>query len=169
MDAVVEDNEGRIRLATPPDPSTGATERILDPLDWIHAVTSQIPDRGKHAVRRYGAYANRVRARRKAEVQAEAEASAGPTEEVPAFTKARKASWARLLRKLLEVDPLLCNRCGGTMRIVAFIDEQATIDVTAGRGRTHRGGVNGPKLRSAGAFGVGPPVALMCAGGVAVG
>ena len=52
LDAVVEDNEGRIRLATPPDPSTGATERILDPLDWIHAVTSQIPDRGKHAVRR---------------------------------------------------------------------------------------------------------------------
>ena len=54
LDAVVEDDDGRIRLATPPDPATGATERILDPLDWIHAVTSQIPDRGRHAERRYG-------------------------------------------------------------------------------------------------------------------
>jgi hypothetical protein len=128
LDAVVEDEEGRIRLATPLDPATGATERILDPLDWIHAVTSQIPDRGKHAVRRYGAYANRVRAWRKPKVQTGAEISAGPAEEVAAFTKARKASWARLLRKLLEVDPLLCLRCGGSMRIVAFIDDQVTID-----------------------------------------
>jgi hypothetical protein len=65
LDAVHEDDKGRIRLATPPDPSSGATERVMDPLDGIHAVTSQIPDRGKHAVRRYGAYANRVRCPRR--------------------------------------------------------------------------------------------------------
>jgi hypothetical protein len=33
-----------------------------------------------------------------------------------------------LLRKLLEVDPLLCPRCGGLMNVIAFITEQATID-----------------------------------------
>ena len=34
---------------------------ILDPLDFIHAVTSQIPDRGQDCVRYLGAYANRIR------------------------------------------------------------------------------------------------------------
>ena len=49
IDSVDEDGGAHIKVATPPARSTGATARILDPLDWIHAVTNQIPDRGKHA------------------------------------------------------------------------------------------------------------------------
>ena len=58
---------------------------------------------------------------------AETAATTGPGDKDTAFTKARKASWARLLRKLLEVDPLLC-RCGAAMRVVAFIHDQAVVD-----------------------------------------
>jgi len=29
--------------------------------------------------------------------------------------------WAKLIRMVYEVDPLACPRCGGTMKIVAFI------------------------------------------------
>ena len=35
----------------------------------------------------------------------------------------RKKCWARLLRKVYEVDPYLCPECGGTMRVVAIIDD----------------------------------------------
>ena len=31
-------------------------------------------------------------------------------------------SWARLIQKVYEVDPLICPRCGGDMMIVAFIN-----------------------------------------------
>jgi hypothetical protein len=34
-------------------------------------------------------------------------------------SRARRASWARLLRKIFEVDPLLCT-CGAQMKIVSF-------------------------------------------------
>ncbi len=53
-----------ILLRTPPDPRTEATQLELDPLDWIHAITQQIPDRGQHPVRSYGHYANRTRGSR---------------------------------------------------------------------------------------------------------
>jgi hypothetical protein len=39
-----------------------------------------------------------------------------------------KRRWAELLRRIFEVDPLACPRCGEEMRIVAFITEPKTID-----------------------------------------
>lgn len=32
-----------------------------------------------------------------------------------------------MVKKVYEADPLICNRCGATMRIVAFIDDPITI------------------------------------------
>ena len=52
---------GKVHVATPPHPRTGKTELVLDPLDWIHAVTQQIPAPRQHLARYYGAYANRKR------------------------------------------------------------------------------------------------------------
>jgi hypothetical protein len=128
IDTVEQDREGRIRISTPPDPSTGATVRVLDPLDWIHAVTNQIPDRGQHGVRYYGHYANKVRGLRRLKAQSQTRDRPTDEAETTPYTRARKASWARLLRKLLEVDPLLCARCGGRMRVVAFITDPAVVD-----------------------------------------
>ena len=36
--------------------------------------------------------------------------------------------WADMIRKVYEVDPLLCPSCGGRMRILSFIEEPKTID-----------------------------------------
>lgn len=36
--------------------------------------------------------------------------------------------WAELIRKVYEVDPLVCPRCGGRMRVVAFLTEPAVVD-----------------------------------------
>jgi hypothetical protein len=46
----------------------------------------------------------------------------------PEAIREAKRRWAELLRKILEVDPLACPRCGQEMRIVAFITEPKTID-----------------------------------------
>lgn len=52
---------GRLEIQTPPDPRTGATVRIFDLLEWIHAVTAHIPDRGPASGVYYGALSNRAR------------------------------------------------------------------------------------------------------------
>ena len=136
------DAEGRVRVLTPPDPTSGQTELVLDPLEWVHAVVTQIPDPGLHLTRSYGAYSNRLRkkwahlragpsASDGAQIQACAAgvsdgANADPPESE--FVKKRKASWARLLRKILEVDPFVCPRCGEEMKIVAVINDPLVVD-----------------------------------------
>ena len=44
------------------------------------------------------------------------------------IVRRRKASWARLIQKVYEVDPLECTHCGATMRIVALIDDAGVIE-----------------------------------------
>lgn len=36
--------------------------------------------------------------------------------------------WAEMIRKVYEVDPLLCPSCGGKMLIIAFIEDHKIID-----------------------------------------
>ena len=36
--------------------------------------------------------------------------------------------WAEMIRKVYEIDPLLCQSCGGLMSVVSFIEEPKTID-----------------------------------------
>ncbi len=38
-----------------------------------------------------------------------------------------RRSWARLIRKVYEVDPLICSRCGGTMKVIAVIERPALV------------------------------------------
>ncbi|MEE8104664.1 MAG: hypothetical protein V3T86_03920, partial [Planctomycetota bacterium] len=48
--------------------------------------------------------------------------------ELSAFATERRRSWARLLRKVLEVDPLLCPDCRVEMQIVSVITETVVVD-----------------------------------------
>jgi len=36
--------------------------------------------------------------------------------------------WAEMIREVYEVDPMICPRCGGRMRVVAFLTEYAIVD-----------------------------------------
>jgi hypothetical protein len=55
---VFQQKDGRVKLLTPLDPRTGKDYVLFDPLEWVHAVTTQIPDARQHLVRYQGAYAN---------------------------------------------------------------------------------------------------------------
>ena len=124
-----------MRVSTPPDPRTGEREIEFDPLEWIDLVTRQIPDPKLHLTRYYGAYACRTRGSRlKSSPVPPSPAPSHGSPIAPAepadssFTKAKKASWARLLRKIFEVDPLLCGRCGARMQVIAVITDPKVID-----------------------------------------
>jgi len=36
--------------------------------------------------------------------------------------------WAEMIRKVYEVDPMVCPQCGGKMRVIAFLMDYAVID-----------------------------------------
>ena len=51
--------DGRIKLLTPRDPTTGPDHRLFDPRDWVHMVTTPIHDPHQHEVRYYGVCGSR--------------------------------------------------------------------------------------------------------------
>jgi len=129
LDALEKLDHGGLVLETPPDPKTGATSITMDPLEWIHRITSHIPDPGRHGQRFYGAYSNRGRISVTAgqdEIAGTAAAKLQQQDNPDASREAR-SSWARLIKKIFEADPLLC-RCGGRMRIVSFITDPRVVD-----------------------------------------
>jgi len=42
--------------------------------------------------------------------------------------KIPRRGWAAMIRKVYEVDPMVCPKCGGRMKVVAFITEYAVVD-----------------------------------------
>jgi len=42
------------------------------------------------------------------------------------FTRRARLSWAKLIHRVYEVDPLLCPFCGAEMKVLAFILDFAT-------------------------------------------
>jgi hypothetical protein len=52
---------------------------------------------------------------------------APPIENDTHEARAARRAWARLIKKIYEVDPLLCPECSGPMRIIAFIEEEQII------------------------------------------
>jgi hypothetical protein len=90
-------------------------QRILSPLDFLAEFTQHIPPKGSHLIRYYGWYSNKSRGMRK---KAEAETSAASSSEETA-AKVSSQSWAMLIKRVYEVDPLCCPECGGQMQSVA--------------------------------------------------
>lgn len=82
---------------------------------------------------RYAAYSNRARGqRRKAGARVEAREWEGPAAELPppGERAALRRRWANLIRRVYEVDPSVCPRCGCEMRVVRFITEPGLIKRT---------------------------------------
>lgn len=89
-------------------------------LEFIARVTSHIPDKGQVMIRLYS-NAHRGKMRK---------AGCDPlypiiTEDGPTYVPSK--GWAEMIRKVYEVDSLLCSSCGNRMKIVAFIEEPKTI------------------------------------------
>jgi hypothetical protein len=102
----------------------GSQEESMDYLEFIARVTSHIPDKGQVMIRYYGLYSNAHRGKIR-------KAGADPsypliTEDGPTYVPAK--GWAEMIRKVYEVDPLLCPTCGGQMSVISFIEEPKTID-----------------------------------------
>jgi hypothetical protein len=113
-------DEGWIPLRTLPR----ATSVVLDPLEWIHRITAHIPDPGRHCQRFYGAYSNRARVAASSADGHSADLTAKTHSHQDNSDSCREArsTWPRLLRKIFEIDPLVCT-CGTRMRIVSFITD----------------------------------------------
>ncbi len=73
-----------------------------------------------------GWYSNAARGRRR-RLQGESGATPRRHTESGDEAKSRRLSWSQLIRKVYEIDPLLCTFCGAAMRIVAFLVDRSSV------------------------------------------
>jgi hypothetical protein len=87
-------------------------------------MSSHIPNRREQMVRYYGYYSNVSRGKRQKE---------GNDDAVPSLIESQgdekifRRNWARLIQKIYEVDPLVCPKCQGAMRIISSIKHPLVI------------------------------------------
>jgi hypothetical protein len=94
----------------------------FSPLEFLAQLTPHIPGKWESTTRYFGYYSCRTRGKRnKDNVLTEISADA-PIEK-------RKASraWAALIKRVYEIDPLVCPKCQGHLRLREFITKDPTI------------------------------------------
>ncbi|MFQ5691302.1 MAG: transposase [Gemmatimonadota bacterium] len=104
------DNSVTYHSDKPAGPTAGA--ETTDVLEFLARVVSHIPDKGQVLQRYYGWYASRVRGRRRKGLDADSERPLVCVKPLPEAVHGARRRWAELLRRIFEVAPLACPRCG---------------------------------------------------------
>lgn len=117
------------------DGKTSRVNETFTALDWLARLVTHIPNKSEQMVRYYGYYSNKSRGIRKKDELMDINNDQSPATAIASTTivesdltrKKFRKNWARLIQKIYFEDPLLCQKCGGGMRIISFIEDDATI------------------------------------------
>ncbi len=108
------------------------TLRKFTPLGFLAELQQHVFDAWEQNTRWFGAYSCRTRGAAKKDAP-----SAGSDDALALPEPAPKSSgsWARCMKKIFELDPLVCPKCSGQMKIKAFISDPNEVDkITNGLG-----------------------------------
>ena len=109
-------------------------EELFDPREFLARVLMHVPEPRRHLVRYYGAYSNAARGRRRRLAEgtrgrlASAPGPAQDDQESCEDVRLFRRRWRELIKRIYEVDPLVCPRCHAEMRIIAFIIDHGVVD-----------------------------------------
>ncbi len=103
--------------------------QILDPLDFLAEFTQHRPSlrsgarpKGSHTIRYMGWYSSKSRGlRKKAEAEATSTELSSPSGTSTVTPVRSSKTWAMLIKRVYEIDPMVCSQCGGEMKIVSFL------------------------------------------------
>ena len=103
-----------------PRSGDGKSHKVFDALEWLAAMCSHVQDRGEQMVRSYGHYSNVSRGKRQKRQDDDLVPCIIDSDGI---SREQRRKWSRLLQKIYEVDPLICPKCQGAMRIISSIED----------------------------------------------
>jgi hypothetical protein len=92
-------------------------------LEFLARLTPHIPNKWEQTNRFFGHYSARARGKRKKLGQQEMLSIAEPPKKKPPKT------WAALIKRVFEVDPLICRKCRSQMHIKEFFTADSQISI----------------------------------------
>ena len=108
--------------------------RSFSPLEFLAELSAHIPNSWEQTTRFYGVYAARSRplldkanSVLRAHIDGSEKPSEPPSELIETTSEPASQYWAQWIKKVYEVDPLLCPHCGSEMKIVAIIHDPKEI------------------------------------------
>ncbi len=127
--------DGQLRLELRRPWSNGTTHLLFDPVELLARLAALTPRPRIHLILYHGVLAPRA-AWRALVVQfgtTDNAVATGATDEAQKHAAAAECChgnnylWAELMRRSLGLDVLACPRCGGTLRLIALIEDPAVI------------------------------------------
>ncbi|MCK4798613.1 MAG: transposase [Spirochaetes bacterium] len=139
-----ESFKGKVLFKTKYNEYFGENFKVYNGEDFVSALAQHIPPARVHLVRYYGLYSSRGRGiwkdmpyvvrlapegwSKKQEEQATIIEYDTEVQSQGVKGNAKRSAWARLIKKVYGIDPLICEKCGSEMSIVAFIMDPEQID-----------------------------------------
>ncbi len=100
------------------------TNKVFPALEWLANLCSHVPTGGEQmCVIMAGIATPRAEQGRRREGMMMCPLILDPRGDAKAFRK----SWARLIQKIYDVDPLGCPKCQATMQMISFIEDREVI------------------------------------------
>jgi len=111
---------------TPDSPVTGGNFITLDAKELLVRLLCLVPRPWECLIRYYGAASSTWR--RAPPPQPLVEEGGAPAPPVTARPNRRSGSWARMLKRVYGIDPLVCPKCSSKMSVIATINDGEVIE-----------------------------------------
>ena len=125
--------QGRVRYQLKTPWRNGTTHVEFEPVEFIARLAALVPPPRAHLTRFHGIFAPNASLRaqltsggRGKGSKSDAAATADPDDRTPA-EKHRAMSWSQRLKRVFGIDVETCEHCGGSVRIVASVEEPGAI------------------------------------------
>lgn len=119
---IIKERSGETSIEFFSDRGCSRQSRTFTPLTFLAEVAQILPSRWEQTSRFFGVYSSKYRGK----ATTNYDCSLPDDRELPG--RRPSPNWARLMRKIFEIDPLLCPVCGSEMKIKAFITDPLEID-----------------------------------------
>jgi hypothetical protein len=126
---LARNKDGQIVLTLKTPYRDGTTHIVLSPLEFMQRLAALVPRPRLNLIRFHGVLAPNAKLR--AEIipgsKKNKSHASNVSDAVPPSSASVRISWARLLKRVFEIDIEHCPHCGGNMKIIAAILERAAI------------------------------------------
>src|SRR4029077_19464618 len=126
-DVVTSGRAGDVVLQLKSAFKDGTTHIVMAPLEFMQRLAALVPRPRLHLIRFHGVLAPNAKVRSEIMPSPVEQATEPACDHAQAQGAPARMSWARLLKRVFDIDVEHCPNCGGALKIIAAIEDPPVI------------------------------------------